>query len=96
MDGGERGAAPLTFDIFGDITEELERQLLKWGPQDDQADTVWLTVLTEEVGESANAVLSSRPGAEYELEWLHHLRTELVQVAAVAVNWIECVDRRLA
>jgi hypothetical protein len=54
---------------------------------------MWNAILSEEVGESAQEVLT--------LEWGEeaggghgNLREELVQVAAVAVAWIEAIDRR--
>jgi hypothetical protein len=43
----------------------------------------WLTILLEEVFEAAGE------------EDISRLRTELVQVAAVAVAWIEDIDSRL-
>jgi len=75
--------------IYFDISMERERQDSKWGNQSELPDPVWLTVLTEEVGEAAQEVLlatshdASRIG----------LRAELIQVAAVAVAWIEAIDR---
>jgi NTP pyrophosphatase (non-canonical NTP hydrolase) len=46
---------------------------------------IWLAVLTEEVGEVANAIIEhDKTSAE--------LRAELVQVAAVACAWIEALD----
>jgi hypothetical protein len=44
----------------------------------------WLHILREEVAE---AFAESDPAK---------LRAELVQVAAVAVNWVEAIDRRAA
>ena len=54
-------------------------------------------VLGEEVGEVANAVLegsfaSGSPAISE--EWERRLRTELVQVAAAAVAWVEAIDAR--
>ncbi len=46
--------------------------------------SIWLAVLTEEVGEVANALIEhDRTDA--------HVREELVQVAAVACAWIEAL-----
>lgn len=47
-------------------------------------------VLGEEVGEVANAILE----AGYGNGATRHLREELVQVAAVAVAWVEAIDAR--
>lgn len=48
------------------------------GPNDDN----WRDILLEEVFEAM---------AEEDQD---RLRTELIQVAAVAVSWVECIDRR--
>lgn len=45
----------------------------------------WAHILIEEVAEAVEAATSTDPIL---------LRDELVQVAAVAVGWIECLDRR--
>ena len=44
----------------------------------------WGPILVEEVSEALEAAASESPAA---------LRAELVQVAAVAVAWIDCLDR---
>jgi hypothetical protein len=97
----------MTKTVLGDVAAERTRQDEKWGPQDHPDGTggrwrgitaaaakrecqeafaagrgTWALVLQEEVAE----VL-----AESDRE---ALRTELVQVAAVAVAWIEALDRR--
>jgi hypothetical protein len=51
-------------------------------------------VLGEEVGEVANAVLEAGYGNSASDD--AHLREELVQVAAVAVAWVEAIDARNA
>lgn len=72
--------------VLGDVAIELFRQDCKWGEQ-NHAPEKWITILTEEVGESAKAALEENPD-EY--------RKELIQVAAVAVAAIECLDRQRA
>lgn len=72
-----------------DILTERERQNAKWGVQNHDAP-VWLAILTEEVGEAAQALLHDQFGGVH----AGTLRDELVQVAAVAVQWIECIDRQ--
>lgn len=54
-------------------------------------DPMRYLVLAEEVGEVARALLELDP-ARFE-HW-HHLRAELVEVAAVAVATIESIDQR--
>lgn len=97
-----------THFVLADIAAERARQLAKWGEQnhpdgtgrpgdDDMAnldrakckangpdEDNWRDILQEEVSE---AFAETHPLA---------LRAELVQVAAVAVAWIETIDRRAA
>lgn len=98
----------MTADVLAEITAERARQDAKWGQQnhpdgtddhwlatdnaqvfknrvEDRAeagDLTWLDILREEVEEAA---------AEVDAE---KLRTELIQVAAVATAWVEAIDRR--
>jgi NTP pyrophosphatase (non-canonical NTP hydrolase) len=69
------------------IYDERQRQDQKWGwPNNGLAGTDLhkkVSILLEEVGEVANAVL--------ELDW-DNLEKELVQVAAVAVAWLESFE----
>ncbi len=79
-------------DIFAAIDAERDRQADKWGGPHDWGhgdcsspaveDPTKVMVLTEECGEVARAVLDLDVDAT---------RTELVQVAAVAVAWLEAL-----
>lgn len=72
--------------IFLKVHEERDRQDAKWGGVpgiDRRDDHTYAAVLGEEFGEVCEAWLSREMGA---------LRNELVQVAAVAVAWIEEID----
>ena len=74
------------------VRQERYRQLGKWGDQDHDSHT-WLVILMEEVGEAAKTILADVP--DYELtENIDRFREELIQVAAVAVAAVECIDRR--
>jgi NTP pyrophosphatase (non-canonical NTP hydrolase) len=75
--------------IYFDIGMERERQDAKWGDQSANDPCVWATVLSEECGEAAQAALHVQ--FEHRLT-IADLRNELVQVAAVAVAWIEAID----
>lgn len=85
-----------------DVAAERARQDKKWGKQNHDP-LQWSAILTEEAGEATHEFLeawaaSKLPGgvvanAEKVREYLVKGRTELVQVAAVAVAWIECLDR---
>jgi len=93
--------------IIDNVVAELVRQDGKWGKQNHPDGTgdalaasfalraqqacrdaasrgscTWQLILAEEVAE---AFAESDPGA---------LRAELIQVAAVALQWIEAIDRR--
>ena len=80
-------------DIAADVDAERRRQgalwnrAHEWGTGDcssrEVADVVKVAVLTEEVGEVARAVLVGD---------VANLRDELVQVAAVAVAWLESFE----
>lgn len=68
--------------IYEAIDRERDAQDRKWGSQRKQSPFNWVAILTEEVGETAEATLK---GTE------EHLLSELVQVAAVAVCWLEAL-----
>lgn len=77
--------------VMWDIREERDRQDQKWGEQNHD-DMTWTAILGEEVGEACQAALHDRFGGDH----AGTLREELVHVAAVAMQWIECLDRREA
>lgn len=66
--------------IFGDVKDPEEPEPLK------------LTILAEEFGEVANAVLESDRSNRSSRE---HMLTELIQVAAVACAWAEALETEL-
>ena len=78
--------------IFAEVRKERGRQEAQWGEphpwgigdcsNPDMEDYVKAMVLTEECGEVNRAVLDKNP---------LQLRRELVQVAAVAVAWLEAL-----
>ncbi len=71
--------------IFDDIRAERQRQDQKWGNQYHHPDTMWSLIFGEEVGEVHKAILENN---------YSELRLELIQVAAVAVQWLESLDNR--
>jgi NTP pyrophosphatase (non-canonical NTP hydrolase) len=75
--------------IYFDVSMERERQDTQWGDQSGNDPCVWATVLSEECGEASQAALHVQ--FEHRLT-IADLRNELVQVAAVAVAWIEAID----
>jgi len=71
-----------------DIHLERERQNERWGGVQDLPSYTYLAVATEELGEVAQAALHDEFGGSH----AGTLRTELVQLAAVVVQWIERLD----
>lgn len=74
-----------TNEVLEDVAVERLRQLAKWGDQHHD-DAWWCVIEAEEFGEVAREVYEKAPASR--------LREELVQVAAVAVAWIEDIDSR--
>lgn len=72
-----------------DVFYERSRQDAKWGEQ-NHADVWWSAILGEEFGEVSQAILHDEFGGKA----AGTTRAELVQLAAVALAWIECIDRR--
>lgn len=79
-----------TTKALEDVLSERARQDAKWGEQNHDPFT-YLAVLTEEVGELAQAALHARFGGHA----ADGLRMEAVHTAAVALAIVECVDRGL-
>ena len=78
-------------DILSEIANERVRQNAKWGIQ-NHSPIEWIAILGEEFGEAAKEALENH--FKYaNNEGLANYRKELIQVAAVAVQMIECLDR---
>ena len=75
--------------IVREVLDEREQQDARWGQQ-NHTPMEWLAVLTEEVGEVSQEVLRNHFGGKY----LEAYRAECIQVAAVAVAMVECLDRQ--
>lgn len=75
--------------ILLEIANERFNQDRKWGEQNHNLST-WYTILGEEFGEVGKDIQEYllRDGSR------DTIREELIQVAAVAVAMIECMDRR--
>lgn len=92
--------------VLGDVADERYRQDKKWGVQShpDGTGVGMLAELGAELEAAARHALSESPTyaailAEEVGEALQEgdpakLREELVQVAAVAVAWVQLIDRR--
>lgn len=75
--------------IIADILQECDRQDAKWGADRDHDPFTWLAILVEEVGELAQAVLNNYSVRSS----IKNLRAEAIHVAAVAIQFIDCLDR---
>jgi NTP pyrophosphatase (non-canonical NTP hydrolase) len=65
--------------IIQEVRKERIRQLDKWGDQKHPL-AIWLTILAEEFGEVAKAILEGN---------IAEVRTELIQVIAVGFAFLE-------
>lgn len=78
-------------DALQSVLNERKRQDSLWGEQNHDP-ALWTSILMEEVGEFSHEVLSHYFGGQSP-EKLDLMREELVQVAAVALAMVECIDR---
>lgn len=69
--------------VFEMVEAERRAQDEKWGDQSGNTPERWSAILSEENGEVARAILDGSPREV--------LADELVQVAAVAVAWIQAL-----
>lgn len=89
------------YSIAAEVINERHQQNAKWGfPQPAMGDPPRaLAVLAEEFGEAARAVTemdcAARHGeTEQYLKWKANLRQELIQTAAVAMAFVQHMDKR--
>lgn len=75
-----------TESVLAEVKEHRKFQDQRWGQQDHDP-FFWLAILVEEVGEVAEALVRGQQTSERDY------RTELLQVAAVAVAAVETWDR---
>lgn len=79
---------PLDLSLLVDLARERRRQDEKWGEQNHR-DEIWLAILSEEIGEVSQALLHNKFGGTH----AGTLREELIQVTAVAIQWLDCIER---
>jgi NTP pyrophosphatase (non-canonical NTP hydrolase) len=89
---------PEVVRVLAEVAQERGRQDGLWGEQNHDPFT-WLAILGEEVGEVNRAALEAVFWERYgkpnrPLQLAGHYREELIQVAAVAVAMVECLDRK--
>lgn len=76
-------------EAFDLISTERDKQDVKWGEQRQHPNEIWNLILGEEVGEVNEAVLD----LIFNNGTVTALRDELVQVAAVAICWLETFNK---
>jgi hypothetical protein len=83
-----------TNEVLQSVLNERKRQDSKWGVQDHSLDR-WVTILGEEFGELCEAVLETgfSFSSKSSEEMLRNIKSEAIQVAAVAVAMLECIGR---
>lgn len=79
-------------DGLRSVLAERARQDMKWGTQNHHPRDYFL-ILTEEVGELAQAIADGLVFATPTEAAVEHVREEAVQVAAVALAMVEAIDR---
>jgi NTP pyrophosphatase (non-canonical NTP hydrolase) len=72
-----------------ELVKERQRQNEKWGEQNHSLP-VWMLILTEEVGEAAEAVLNLRAGNP---DALRAFKEEIIHCGAVCVQILEYLER---
>jgi len=84
-------------DPLQDVMLERARQDSRWGEQ-DHPDEWFFAILVEEVGETAKAMLEAHFQADYPGAYPDadpgRIQKELVEVCAVALAWLECMEHR--
>ncbi len=101
------GIEPALDDVLDQVAAERSRQDLKWGQQDHPDGTGQYPEVMESYAAEQACQAAAEGGY---LDWMHilreevaeafaetdhaRLRAELIQVAAVAVAWVEAIDRR--
>ena len=78
----------MTTAALKSVIAERVRQESKWGEQNHDPFT-YLAILTEEIGELAQAALHTKFGGKE----AGRMREEAVHTAAVALAIVECIDR---
>jgi len=80
--------------IIEEILSERKRQDLVFGEQNH--DPVrWISILAEEVGSAAKKANNMRSANDERINelHLHKYETEVIQIAAVALAMLECLER---
>lgn len=79
-----------TVAVLSEVADERQRQDEKWGPV-SRPPLEWLAIAAEEFGEVSERVVKGwvPPESDFDADGY---RTELIQLAAVCVSAVECLD----
>lgn len=91
--------------VIAEVRAERQRQNQKRGNQNHNA-VEWISILTEEVGEAAKEAVDFHfgngeinpklpAGENLQRVRIENYRTECIQIAAVAIQMVESLDRQL-
>ncbi len=86
-----------TVKTLSSILSEREAQQKQWGEDGEKhSDIFWSSVLAKQTGQAAalivNFLTAQNPIARENAK--RAVRREVVQIAAVAMAWLECIDER--
>ena len=82
-----------TTAVLLQVADERKRQEDKWGQQNHDPFT-YLAILGEEFGEACQVAVQATMEPDKNTTWDDY-RDELIQIAAVAVAMVECLDRNV-
>lgn len=90
VDMGQGATTMSRWGVMAEVEREMERQDTKWGVQ-NHGPHHWNTIITEELGESAEAIFAVESLQNFAAA--KHYATELVHVAACAIQAVETLRR---
>ena len=85
----------IQIEVMNKILKERDRQDEKWGEQNHKPE-FWTGILGEEYGELCQAVnetVFDNGPEENKKGGFENMRTEAIHVAAVAMGFLECLER---
>lgn len=92
MNMGDNIKAIRQEEVISNILEERNRQDKKWGEQ-NHSPQFWTGILGEEFGEFCEAVNETVFDNGSDKGGYENMRTEAIHVAAVAIGFLECLER---
>ena len=78
--------------IIATVVAERDRQDKKWGEQ-NHMPPLWTSILGEEFGELCEAINETAFDNGSDKGGYENMKTEAIHVAAVAIGFLECLER---